>query len=433
MPPRSASVACAPDRENPLLAPHMRTCRVTPSHLSSASRCRALVIAALALSLSGCATAPAGRIDAAPRSPAASGTAAAAAPRPRRDPRPRPMRRLRSRGQPRAFAEVIKDAKEMRGLFQGVAEGREDLAGDRPGPVRQALFLLGQPEPRPRREVGAGRHARGQRRGRPSAGWGRRCSSSRASLRYFAKPSTPEARAVEEAFADSLLASAPVVSQPHPDRKSVLVEATALFFADIPARRRLLERRSASRTRSTHATRRSAGAGDGPTRSFSVSAHYALATVSVPSGAARPYRRSHRRRCPTDLRSLFLGVHYSFARLPETPMRPRLADDRIGHFGTTLLDFTTTTARMPIVHYVNRWRLEKKDPAAALSEPKQPIVYWIDRTVPAKYHAADPRRRAGVEQGVREDRLQGRDPRRDPARRRENSTRRTSATPRSAG
>ena len=34
---------------------------------------------------------------------------------------------------------------------------------------------------------------------------------------------------------------------------------------------------------------------------------------------------------------------------------------------------------------MNRWRLEKKDPAAALSEPKQPIVFWLDRNVPVEY------------------------------------------------
>ncbi len=56
-------------------------------------------------------------------------------------------------------------------------------------------------------------------------------------------------------------------------------------------------------------------------------------------------------------------------------------------------DFSTDTNFTPKTHYVNRWRLEKKDPDAALSEPKQPIVFWIDRTVPEKYRAAV---RAGI-------------------------------------
>ena len=41
--------------------------------------------------------------------------------------------------------------------------------------------------------------------------------------------------------------------------------------------------------------------------------------------------------------------------------------------------------RVPVTRYVNRWRLEKKDPAAQMSEPKQPIVFWLDRNIPVKY------------------------------------------------
>jgi hypothetical protein len=120
--------------------------------------------------------------------------------------------------------------------------------------------------------------------------------------------------------------------------------------------------------------------------SFSVTAHYALARVnlSMPQGAAGAEAPS----TIPDIRSLFLGFHYSLAKLPDAPMRPRAADARIGYFGTDVWDFTTDDRRIPIVHYINRWRLEKKDPSAALSEPRQPIVFWIDRTVPVKYRQA---------------------------------------------
>jgi hypothetical protein len=76
------------------------------------------------------------------------------------------------------------------------------------------------------------------------------------------------------------------------------------------------------------------------------------------------------------------GFHYSLAKLPDEPMRPRVADERVGFFWTDRLDYSSDTPRVPIVRYVNRWRLEKKDPSAAMSEPKQPIVYWIERNVP---------------------------------------------------
>ena len=179
-----------------------------------------------------------------------------------------------------------------------------------------------------------------------------------------------------------------VVSQPHPERKSVLVEANALFFADMPGAASRLEQ--AYRQSYAFDARNSSFRDVRSTPDFaSLQRHRAL--------RARARDRSRRRRAgrprepPStlpDIRSLFLGFHYTLAKLPDTPMRPRVADARIGYFGTDVWDFTTDDRRIPIVHYVNRWRLEKKDPAAALSEPKQPIVFWIDRTVPVKYRAA---------------------------------------------
>jgi hypothetical protein len=68
-------------------------------------------------------------------------------------------------------------------------------------------------------------------------------------------------------------------------------------------------------------------------------------------------------------------------------MRPRPADQRIGHFTTVVQDHSDDLARNAKVRHVNRWRLDKKDPAAALSDPVRPITYWIDRNVPLKYRS----------------------------------------------
>ncbi|MET0333759.1 MAG: zinc-dependent metalloprotease, partial [Rhizobacter sp.] len=71
------------------------------------------------------------------------------------------------------------------------------------------------------------------------------------------------------------------------------------------------------------------------------------------------------------------------------------ADPRLGHFSDVVTDLGTDLKVNPRVHYVNRWRLEKRDPAAALSEPKVPIVYWLDKNIPPQY-------RKSVEAGVLE-------------------------------
>jgi hypothetical protein len=206
---------------------------------------------------------------------------------------------------------------------------------------------------------------------------------------FFAQPGTPQARAVAEAFSDSLLASAAIASQPHPARKSVLVEANALMLADIPGANGMLERtyRQPYAFDARNSSIVKARATDDLTV-INVSAHYALARVVQPPvvPGATPYTPP-----PTtlqDIRSLFLVYNYNFAKLPDEPMRPRLADDRIGYFLAPRMDFTNDTGLSPRVNYIQRWRLEKKDPAATLSEVKQPIVFWLDRNLPEKYRPA---------------------------------------------
>jgi hypothetical protein len=94
-----------------------------------------------------------------------------------------------------------------------------------------------------------------------------------------------------------------------------------------------------------------------------------------------------------DYRYIPLGVHYSLIELPATPMRPRYADDRVGYFISAMMDLSRDTAESFFVRYVNRWRLEKKDPSAAVSEPVRPIVFYVDRTVPDEWR---PYVRAGI-------------------------------------
>ena len=95
----------------------------------------------------------------------------------------------------------------------------------------------------------------------------------------------------------------------------------------------------------------------------------------------------------SDYRWIPVGVHYSLLELPTTPMRPRYADERVGYFVSAIKDFSRDTAESFFVRYVNRWRLEKREPGAALSEPVRPIVYYIDRTVPSEWR---PWVRAGI-------------------------------------
>jgi hypothetical protein len=71
--------------------------------------------------------------------------------------------------------------------------------------------------------------------------------------------------------------------------------------------------------------------------------------------------------------------------LPEKPMRPRVFDERVGYFSLRQLDYGRDEHRTPERRYITRWRLEKRDPNAAVSEPIKPIVYWVDPATPTKW------------------------------------------------
>lgn len=294
-------------------------------------------------------------------------------------------------GTPRPFAEVIKDARQMSGLFTLWQKDEKVWLELTPADFNQPLFL----SPKYKTGLGEGRFFGGLM-GEEVVIEFRRVHNLVQMLarntEFVATPKTPNGRAVEAAFSPSLLASTAVVSQPHPERKSVLVEANALFVNDMMGVAMGLQRQYrqgyALDTRNSAITEVRTSP---DLVVLEVLNHYATGSIAVatpgvpvPPGTPTP---SVPRSVP-DPRSLFMTLHYSLARLPEQVMAPRKADGRIGHFSSNRSDFSDDVARSPRQRFVNRWRLDKKDPAAALSEPVKPITFWLDHTLPEKYRAA---------------------------------------------
>jgi hypothetical protein len=204
-------------------------------------------------------------------------------------------------------------------------------------------------------------------------------------------------RAVEQGFSDSLIAHAAVVSAPHPERRAVLVDA-AFLLADLAGYSTALERAfrlpfALDRANSSFESVRA----DAQLTALHTRLHFATPRIPAPPAAPPPPGAA----VPTppqftpDPRSLFVGAVVSLRALPPQAKPPRPADPRLGHFQTVFHDYSTDFAADPRVRLIERWRLEKKDPQAELSEPVQPIVFWIDRNVPQRYRAA-------VEAGVLE-------------------------------
>jgi hypothetical protein len=77
--------------------------------------------------------------------------------------------------------------------------------------------------------------------------------------------------------------------------------------------------------------------------------------------------------------------HASILALPQTPMRGRYADDRVGYFTVPFDDYGTGEHGKVRRAYIQRYRLEKKDPSAEVSDPVKPIVFYLSPEVPDQW------------------------------------------------
>ena len=78
-------------------------------------------------------------------------------------------------------------------------------------------------------------------------------------------------------------------------------------------------------------------------------------------------------------------VDSSLVLLPEKPMQGRYGDSRVGYFATGFDVYGSPKHRVDSREFIERFRLEKKDPKAAISDPVQPIVFYVAREVPDAY------------------------------------------------
>lgn len=83
----------------------------------------------------------------------------------------------------------------------------------------------------------------------------------------------------------------------------------------------------------------------------------------------------------TDKRYTYVDSLHLFVEMPDDKFEPRVADQRIGYFSEKVTDLSTYDSNNAR-DLMNRWRLIKKDPDAELSEPEEPLVYWVENSTP---------------------------------------------------
>jgi hypothetical protein len=178
---------------------------------------------------------------------------------------------------------------------------------------------------------------------------------------------------------DAVVGQAKIECQPHPNTKSVLIDIGTVFVGDLegmgPALKQIFE---APYQLDKDGSAVSLVRGFPGNLDFETVLHFKTPEVNTKKPVVYA----------ADPRSLLVRFHYSISRLPQTGYRPRLADDRVGHFLAMVDDYSGDRDDQPTVRYVTRWQLEKTDPSAAVSEPKQPIVFYLENTIPREYRDA---------------------------------------------
>lgn len=177
-------------------------------------------------------------------------------------------------------------------------------------------------------------------------------------------------RVVEESFPSSVLASLPIVAE---EGERVLVDATGFLLKDtgiVTALKRAQQGDFKQDSERSVVSLERTGAFPRNTE-IEVLLSFVSDQPSREVAAVLP-----------DGQTMSLTVHHTFLALPEPGFQPRPLEPRIGFIPQRHLDHTAPFTE-PVERYLaSRWRLLKKDPQAAVSEPVEPIVFYLDRGMP---------------------------------------------------
>jgi len=191
-----------------------------------------------------------------------------------------------------------------------------------------------------------------------------------------ADPQTPISLAVKNANNDAIMRAFNVESTGKDD--SVVINVTSLFATDIPE----FSARQVMGASGFDASRSYIESISTYPMNIEVDATHTYTAVTGGPGAAVPTPVPGGGQMRGN--SATVVVHHSMVKLPEKPMMPRLYDDRVGFFTVQQIDYGRDEQRAPQRSYITRFRVEKKDPDAELSEPIKPIVFYVDPATPDK-------------------------------------------------
>jgi len=278
----------------------------------------------------------------------------------------------------RDFAEVTRGAEKIDGLFTLHKKGDHLYAEVRPDQFNQPLLL---PVTIAKGMAQAGMPVGDDDMVLVFKRVGDKVQLVRRNIHYKATAGTPLDKAVKQNYVDSVLMALPIVSINMRAGGAALIDLADIFLTDFAQ----LGLGPVDRSRS----------GFHRVKGFPNNLEIEVETTFGGSRFMGMHMGGGGGDGVADHRGVTLVVHYSLMKTPDPAYRPRLADDRVGHFLVASKDFAKADPDTNFVRQVTRWRLEKADPSAETSPPRKQIVWYIEDTVPVEY-------RPYVESGIRE-------------------------------
>ena len=215
--------------------------------------------------------------------------------------------------------------------------------------------------------------------------WGDQIAVVKRNLNFTADSATTIRYAVDQTFPDSPILSKPVAAT-DPVTHAPLADLQELFSASTYE---ILSRSSGYKAEGSPAV---LSVRNNP-QNLSVRLMYRFSRTGDDAGVGGGGRRGGTAQL-ADGRSIQVTVQYDLFRLPQDGFRPRKNDDRIGFWSTAYKDYTGIDDRdTPFRYRAQRWDLQKTDPKAAVSPPRKPITFYIDKATP---HEVRPLIKEGV-------------------------------------
>ncbi|MGC9329829.1 MAG: DUF5117 domain-containing protein, partial [Candidatus Hinthialibacter sp.] len=277
---------------------------------------------------------------------------------------------------PGKFDELIKDATKAAGLFTLYTRKDDKIYWEiKPDQLKQEFLVSGKLAT----GLGAGRVKPGAYLGGMIVHFRKiddKLQLMQKNIRFTADEGSKTEAALKKNYQDSIVASFPVEAT-NPEDSGCLVEMSKFLLTDIfnlgpDVNQALSGGYGFDRSESYVKESKVFPENIVVRTSYAFRSSGSSGSVTVPSpGSAQ------------------LDILVDVRSLKDNPdFQPRIADQRIGHFVDAQVDFSNKERISPFNLMINKWDIRKASPDLKMSPPVEPVVVWIENTVPEKYRKA---------------------------------------------